>query len=153
MLEVISKRKISPLARNIASMGRRTAKNLMVSEAINGYATLLQNIIKLPSEVVPPKAVSEISPHVKEKWQWNLLEAVPNSTYQNRVLRSNTFLDKYEDRWRNRSRKERSSTAVADSDSFVYMIWEEEKHIQMAITRKRIEDEEVRSVNFQTISS
>jgi hypothetical protein len=152
MLEVISKRKISPLARNIASMGRRTAKNLMVSEAINGYATLLQNIIKLPSEVVPPKAVSEISPHVKEKWQWNLLEAVPNSTYQNRVLRSNTFLDKYEDHW-NRSRKERSSTAVADSDSFVYMIWEEEKHIQMAITRKRIEDEEVRSVNFQTISS
>ncbi|WJX86891.1 hypothetical protein P8452_69140 [Trifolium repens] len=149
MLEVISKRKISPLARNIASMGRRTAKNLMVSEAINGYATLLQNIIKLPSEVVPPKAVSEISPHVKEKWQWNLLEAVPNSTYQNRVLRSNTFLDKYEDRW-NRSRKERSSTAVADSDSFVYMIWEEEKHIQMAITRKRIEDEELKDRTEQS---
>ncbi|GAU41724.1 hypothetical protein TSUD_349860 [Trifolium subterraneum] len=149
MLEVISKRKISPLARNIASMGRRTAKNLMVSEAIDGYATLLQNILKLPSEVIPPKAVSAISPHVKEKWQWHLLEAVPNSTYQNRVLRSNTFLDKYEDRW-NHSRKDRSSTAVDDNDSFVYMIWEEEKHIQMAITKKRIEDEELRDRTEQS---
>lgn len=70
ILEVISNGKLSPLARNIASVGRSTAKNLMVSEAIDGYATLLQNIIKLPSEVAPPKAVSEISHHVKEQWQW-----------------------------------------------------------------------------------
>lgn len=149
MLEVISKGKISPLARNIASMGRRTAKNLMVSEAIDGYASLLQNILRLPSEVAPPKAVSEISPNVKEKWQWHLFEAVPNSTYQNRALRSNTFLDKYEDRW-NHSRKDKSSTTIADNDSFVYTIWEEEKYIQKAITKKRIEDEELKDRTEQS---
>lgn len=148
MLEVILKGKISPLARNIASMGRRTGKNLLVSESVDGYAILLQNILKLPSEVTPPKAISEIPPLVKEKWQWHLFEAVPNSTYQNRVLRSNTFLDRYEELW-NHSRKDKSSTAVAVNDPFVYILWEEEKYIQMAITRKRIEDEEVRSVTFQ----
>ncbi|KAL5160889.1 hypothetical protein HKD37_07G018293 [Glycine soja] len=51
LLEVISKGKISPLACNIASIGRSTAKNLMASEAIDGYASLLQNILRLPSEL------------------------------------------------------------------------------------------------------
>ncbi|TKY64007.1 biosynthetic process [Spatholobus suberectus] len=135
LLEVISKGKISPLARNIASIGRSTAKNLMVSEAIDGYASLLQNILRLPSEVAPPKAVSEIPPNVKEQWQWHLFEAVPNITYQNRELRSNTFLDKYEGQW-NHSQKNRSTTTVAASDIFVYSIWEEEKYTQLAITKK-----------------
>ncbi|KAL5062353.1 hypothetical protein RYX36_024090 [Vicia faba] len=149
MLEVILKGKISSLARNIASMGRRTAKNLLVSEAIDGYAILLQNILKLPSEVTPPKAISEIPPHVKEKWQWHLFEAVRSSTYQNRVLRSNTFLDKYEELW-NHSRKDKSSTAVAVNDPFVYILWEEEKYIQMAITKKRLEDEELKDRTDQS---
>lgn len=143
VFEVISKGKISPLARNIASIGRSTARNLMVSEAIEGYASLLQNILRLPSEVAPPKAVSEIPPNVKEQWQWHLFEAIPNLTYQNRTLRSNTFLDRHEDQW-NHSQKNRSSITVSSNDSFVYSIWEEEKYIQMAITKKRMEDEEVR---------
>ncbi|XP_061349831.1 uncharacterized protein LOC133295063 [Gastrolobium bilobum] len=149
VLEVISKGKISPLARNIASIGRSTAKNLMVSEAIDGYAYLLQNILRLPSEVAPPKAVSEIPPNVKEQWQWHLFEAVPNVTYQNRVLRSNTFLDKYEDQW-NHSQKNGSATTVAADDIFVYSIWEEEKYIQMTITRKRREDEELKDRTEQS---
>lgn len=149
MLEVILKGKISPLARNIASMGRRTAKNLLVSESIDGYAILLQNILKLPSEVTPPKAISETPSHVKEKWQWHLFEAVPNATYQNRVLRSNTFLDKYEQLW-NHSRKDKSSTAVAVNDPFVYILWEDEKYIQMANTKKRIEDEELKDRTEQS---
>lgn len=147
MLEVISKGKISPLARNIASVGRSTAKNLMVSEAIDGYAALLRNILRLPSEVTPPKAVSEISPSVKGQWQWHLFEAVPSLTYQNRTFRSNAFLDKYENRW-NHSQKNRSTTMVSANDSFVYSIWEEERNIQMAIAKKRREDEEVRSGNI-----
>lgn len=146
LLEVISNGKISPLARNIASIGRNTAKNLMVSEAIEGYASLLQNILRLPSEVAPPKAVSDIPPNVKEQWQWHLFKAVPNMTYKNRALRSKTFLDKYEGQW-NRSQKNRSITTGAANDIFVYSIWEEEKYTQLAITKKRREDEEVRSRN------
>ncbi|KAL2336096.1 hypothetical protein Fmac_010542 [Flemingia macrophylla] len=143
LLEVISKGKISPLARNIASMGRSTAKNLMVSEAIDGYASLLENILRLPSEVAPPKAVSEIPPNVKEQWLWHLFESIPNMTYQHRALRGIEFLDKYEGQW-NHSQKNRSTTTVAASDTFVYSIWEEEKYTQLAITKKRREDEELK---------
>ncbi|RZC01669.1 hypothetical protein D0Y65_017054 [Glycine soja] len=143
LLEVISKGKISPLACNIASIGRSTAKNLMSSEAIDGYASLLQNILRLPSEVSPPKAVSEIAPNFKEQWQWHLFEAFPNMTYQNRALRSNTFLDKYEHQL-NHSQKNRSTTAVSANDVFVYSLWEEEKYTQLAITKKRREDEELK---------
>ncbi|CAJ1950280.1 unnamed protein product [Sphenostylis stenocarpa] len=143
LLEVISNGKISPLARNIASIGRNTAKNLMVSEAIDGYASLLQKIIRLPSEVAPPKNASDICPNVKEQWQWHLFETLPNMTYQNRALRSNTFLDKYEGQW-NRSQKNRSTTTVVATDIFIYSLWEEEKYTQLAITKKRREDEELK---------
>ncbi|KAE9595449.1 hypothetical protein Lal_00031236 [Lupinus albus] len=143
VLEVISKGNISPLARNIASIGRSTAKNLMVSEAVEGYASLVQNIIRFPSEVVLPNAVSEISPDVKEQWQWHLLESIPNLTYQNRTTRSRIFLDKYEDQW-NDSKKNRSIVTVSSTDSFVYTIWEEEKLVQTAIRTKRREDEEMK---------
>ncbi|KAF7826114.1 Glycosyl transferase [Senna tora] len=140
VLEVILEGKISPLARNIASIGKDTAKNLLVSEAIEGYASLLQNVLRLPSEVALPKAVSEISPNLKEQWQWHLFEAVSNLTYQNRTSRSYTYLDKYEEQW-NHSQKGRSSSTVSDHDSALYRIWEEEKNIQMAITRRRREEE------------
>ncbi|MED6112412.1 hypothetical protein PIB30_061490 [Stylosanthes scabra] len=143
LLEVVSKGKVSPMARNIASIGRRAGKNLMVSEAIEEYATLLQNILRLPSEVAPPKAVSVISPSVKEQWQWHLFEALPNLTYQSRTSISNTFLDRYEEHW-NHSQKNRSISAVAANDLFVYSIWEEEKSMQMALMKKRREDEELK---------
>ncbi|KAK7292744.1 hypothetical protein RJT34_15596 [Clitoria ternatea] len=149
LLEVISNGKISPLAHNIASIGRSTAKNLMVSEAIDGYASLLQNILRFPSEVAPPKAVSEIPPNVKEQWQWHLFEAVSNLTYQNRTLWVNTFLDKYESRW-NHSQKNKSTTTVAANDIFVYSLWAEERLVQMAITKKRREDEELKDRTEQS---
>ncbi|MED6133322.1 hypothetical protein PIB30_027355 [Stylosanthes scabra] len=149
MLEVVSKGKVSPMARNIASIGRRAGKNLMVSEAIEEYATLLQNILRLPSEVAPPKAVSVISPSVKEQWQWHLFEALPNLTYQNRTSISNTFLDRYEAHW-NHSQKNKSTSAVAANDLFVYSIWEEEKSMQMALTKKRREDEELKDRTEQS---
>lgn len=146
VLEVISEGKISSLAHDIASRGRKTAKNLLVLEAIEGYASLLQNILWLPSEVSPPKAVSEISPNLKEQWQWHLFGAAPNLTYQNRKARSDAYLDKYEEQW-NHPQKSRSSITVAD-DSVLYRIWEEEKNIQMTITRRRREEEQVRLGNI-----
>lgn len=140
--QVFSKGKLSPLARNIASIGRSTAKNLMVSETVEGYALLLVNVLKLPSEVVPPKAVAEMPLKFKEKWQWHLFEAVSNSTYMNSSMRSNTYLDKFEQQWNN-TRKYRLGAISAADGFFVYSIWEEEKNIAMANVRKRKEEEEV----------
>lgn len=142
MSEVISKGKISPLAHNIASIGRTASKNLLVAKTIDGYANLLQNILRLPSEVALPKAVSEISPKLKEQWRWHLFEAVSNFTFQNSTSRSDAFLDKYEEQW-NHPPKSKSNVNVADNDSFLYRIWEEEKNIQMAITKRRREEEQV----------
>lgn len=128
----------------MASIGRSTAKNLMVSECIEGYALLLENILKLPSEVALPKVVSEIPLNLKEKWQWHLLESVSNLTNLNTTLRSYAFLDKLEEQW-NHSQLEKSGPTTAADDSFIYSIWQEEKDIEMANARKRREEEEVRN--------
>ena len=144
-MEVISKGKMSPQARDIAAVGRKTARNLLVLEAVEGYASLLQNVLNLPSEVAPPKAVSDIPINLKEQWQWKMFEAVSNWTYLNRTSRS--FLDKYEEQW-NHAPENESDTTDSASDSFSYSIWEEEEHTHMANTRRRIEEEEVRPVNI-----
>lgn len=147
--QVFSKGKLSPLARNIASIGRSTAKNLMVSETVEGYALLLVNVLKLPSEVAPPKAVAEMPLKFKEKWQWHLFEAVSNSTYMNSTMRSNTYLDKFEQQWNN-TRKYRLGAISAADGFFVYSIWEEEKNIAMANVRKRKEEEELKDRTDQS---
>uniref|UniRef100_A0A2N9FPT6 Glycosyl transferase family 1 domain-containing protein n=1 Tax=Fagus sylvatica TaxID=28930 RepID=A0A2N9FPT6_FAGSY len=147
--QVFSKGKLSPLARNIASIGRSTAKNLMVSETVEGYALLLVNVLKLPSEVAPPKAVAEMPLKFKEKWQWRLFEAVSNSTYMNSTMRSNTYLDKFEQQWNN-TRKYRLGAISAADGFFVYSIWEEEKNIAMANVRKRKEEEELKDRTDQS---
>lgn len=139
---MVTKGKLSPFSREIASIGRSTAKNLMALQTIEGYASLVENILRLPSEVAPPKAVSEIPPKSKEKWHWHLFEN-SNSAYVNRTLRSYRYLDKIEQQW-NRSQQEGSGGTAAIDESFVYSIWEEEKYIEIAYTRKRREEEEVR---------
>ena len=145
LLQVISKGKLSPLAHSIASIGRGTAKSLMVSETVEGYATLLKNVLMLPSEVAPPRDVVKIPPKLKERWQWHLFEAVSNSTYLDRNLRSNAFLDDFEEQY-NRTQEERLNATSATNYSFIYSLWEEEKYIQMVSTKRRREEEMVRAV-------
>ncbi|KAL5792306.1 hypothetical protein ACOSP7_000900 [Xanthoceras sorbifolium] len=143
ILQVISKGKLSPLARNIASIGRGTVKNLMVWETIEGYALLLENVLKLPSEVALPKAIKELSPKLKEEWQWHLFETFLNSTYEDRTLRSDRFLNQVEEQW-NQTQRESYGTMPATDDSFLYAIWEEEKSTVTFNTRKRKEEEELK---------
>ena len=142
VLQAISKGTLSPLARNIASMGKNTAKNLMVLETVEGYATLLENVVELPSEVTPPKAVSEIPPKLKKEWCWHLFKAFMNSTHEDRTLKSSRYLKTVEEQW-NYMQKESSGSIAATNDSFSYDIWEEERNIMMLNTRKRREEEEV----------
>ncbi|XP_007051667.2 PREDICTED: uncharacterized protein LOC18614048 [Theobroma cacao] len=140
ILQVISKGKLSPLARNIASIGSGTVKNLMVRETVEGYALLLENVLKLPSEVAPPKAVMELPSKLKEEWQWNLFEGFLNSTFEDR---SSKFLNKLEEQW-NHSQKERSGSLLDTNDSFSYEIWEEEKKMQIINIKRRREEQELK---------
>ena len=142
ILQVISKGKLSPLAHNIASIGRGTVKNLMVQETVEGYALLLENVLKLPSEVASPKAVTELPSKFKEEWQWNLFEDLLNSTFEDR---SSKFLNKLEEQW-NHPRREKFGSLIAMNDSFSYEIWEEEKKMHSINTKRRREEQEVRII-------
>ncbi|KAF7139562.1 hypothetical protein RHSIM_Rhsim07G0008900 [Rhododendron simsii] len=138
--QVVSKGKLTTLARDIASMGKRTAENLMVSETIEGYASLVENVLKLPSEVALSKAVTEIPSKMKEKWQWQLFELIPNSTRKNRTLRSNKFLEKVEKQWtRNQTRG--FGAVFGTNETSLYHFLEEEKQIEMVNSRKKREEE------------
>uniref|UniRef100_A0A2P2JAP5 Glycosyl transferase family 1 domain-containing protein n=1 Tax=Rhizophora mucronata TaxID=61149 RepID=A0A2P2JAP5_RHIMU len=148
LLQVISKGKLSHLACDIASKGKVTAKNLMVIETIEGYALLLENGLKLPSEVAPPKAFIDIRPKLKEEWHWHLFEAFLNSTYEDRSLRSSRFLKKFEEQW-NHSQRESHGSIAATSELFSYEIWEEEKKNEMLNRKKRREDEELKDRSDQ----
>ncbi|XP_058204426.1 uncharacterized protein LOC131318565 isoform X2 [Rhododendron vialii] len=143
LLQVVSQGKLSPLACNIASIGERTAKNLMVSETVEGYASLVEYILKLPSEAVPSKAVSEIPRKLKEEWQWQLFESILDSANLNGSSKSHKFLEEIEKQW-NGTRTESSGAVTITNETFVYSIWEEEKNIEMASARKRREEEELK---------
>lgn len=145
---VAPKGKVSPLAHNIAARGKTTGRDLMVSETVEGYASLLQVVLKLPSEVAPPKDVSELSPKHKQEWHWDLFETIPRPAYHKRILRSDLFLDKFEERW-NHTQKESSSSKNAVDDTFSYGIWQEEKYIEVAAARKRREEQELKDRSEQ----
>ncbi|KAI7735320.1 hypothetical protein M8C21_029737 [Ambrosia artemisiifolia] len=149
MLQVVSEGKLSSPVRNVASTGKNTAKNMMVLKSVEGYASLIENIMKLPSEVASPRDVSEIPSDTKTEWQWHLFEAIADHRYVNRILRVNHFLDLVESQG-NHTQKEESSGAVPANDTFVYSLWEEEKRNQMMKARKTREDDELRDRSEQS---
>ncbi|KAM3248122.1 hypothetical protein P3L10_009890 [Capsicum annuum] len=76
MLQVVSNGELSLLAYKAASVGQHNARNLMVSESVEGYALLLENFLQFPSEVEYPKVVTEIPKKPKAEWQCQLFEAI-----------------------------------------------------------------------------
>ncbi|KAM7476476.1 hypothetical protein LguiB_023719 [Lonicera macranthoides] len=148
IMQVVSRGNISPLARSVASIGKSTAKNLMVSEAIEGYAFLLGNVLKLSSEIASPKAIAEIPHNLTTEWQWHRFEAIANQIYPNRTMRSFDFLDKVQKQM-NHGTKESYGGMNEIDETFLYSIWEEEKRIEMANTRKRREEEELKDRSDQ----
>lgn len=145
ILRLISNGRLSSLAHNIASIGKHTAKDMMVLESVEGYASLIENVMNLPSEVASPRAVSEIPSKIKTEWQWGLFEDIPDRKYVNRSSRVHNFLKKVENKW---DLKE-SSVDISFDDTFLYSIWEEEKSIQTTMARKRREDSELRDRSEQ----
>lgn len=142
MMQVVSNGKLSLLARKTAGIGKHTAKNLMVSETIEGYALLLENILKLPSEVADVRNVTDIPANMKAKWLWHHFEAIRDSNFRNGTRSVSRYLDEVERKW-NHTHKENSVSLTVTNDNFVYSIWEQQKLIDIFNLRKRREDEEV----------
>lgn len=142
MLQVVSNGELSLPGRMAASVGQHTARNLMVSESVEGYALLLENILRFPSEVAYPKAVTEIPGKTKAEWQWQLFEAIETKYSQNNSLKTSRYLDELERQW-DPTQREDSATVVEKNEDFLYSIWEDHRNSEIANKRKRREDEEV----------
>ncbi|GKC48956.1 hypothetical protein Tco_1071701 [Tanacetum coccineum] len=80
------------------------------------YASLIENVINLPSEVASLMVVSEIPSNIKTEWQWCFFEAVAYRKYVNRTSRVYHFLNKVENEW-NRTLKE-SYVGIQTNDAF-----------------------------------
>ncbi|KAK8552749.1 hypothetical protein V6N13_121132 [Hibiscus sabdariffa] len=66
---LISNGRLSRFAETVASSGRLLAKNILASECITGYASLLVKLLYFPSDVLLPGSVSELK---QGSWEWNL---------------------------------------------------------------------------------
>ncbi|KAK9102975.1 hypothetical protein Sjap_020229 [Stephania japonica] len=143
LFKAISNGKLSPLSRNVASIGNASCRNLRVSEAIEGYASLLENVLMFPSEVAPPKPFAEIPRQFRDEWQWKLFKDIVVPNYSSISLRSYRFLDKVE-ALLNGSVMESAVAAKRREDVFSYTDWEEQKRTSMMIATKRREDDELK---------
>ncbi|KAG5381421.1 hypothetical protein IGI04_032891 [Brassica rapa subsp. trilocularis] len=148
VLEVITGDKISPLAQNIRLMGKTAVKNMMAVESIEGYATLLENILKFSSDVASPKDVHTLPSKLREGWSWHLFEALMDASPNNRTARSYEFIANVEGQW-NQTPGDSTKSRVVNDDSFVYEIWEGERYLQIINSKKRQEDEELKARALQ----
>lgn len=142
MSQLLSNGKLSLLAHNAATVAKRTARNLMVSESVEGYASLLENILVPPSEVADTRAAKEIPTELKAEWQWRHFEDITDARSPNESGRIHKSLDKIEKQF-TRTHKDKSLDFITMNDTFIYEIWEEQKYVDIAAMRKRREDEEV----------
>lgn len=150
--QVISDGKLSFSAKNVGSIGKAQAENLLVSESVEGYAFLLEHIVKLPSEVAAPRTVADIPSRLKEEWLWYLFEDLADRNGRDRESRLDVVLDKMERQWNATYLESPFGTGGLIEEVFSPINWAEEKLIEMLNNRKRLEEEEV-SVEIMLPSS
>lgn len=145
----ITNGRLSVLARKIASAGRLHARDLMVSDVIEGYSTILENVLYFPSEVGIPRHVSEIPWAIKGPWQWQLMgkpiPSISDAEYNKQPLKRSSVVFQVEEFWRKGPRTEDSmlNNSSIKEDSFYFIDWKQEKAIQMAEDTERREQEEL----------
>ncbi|XP_020517679.1 uncharacterized protein LOC18425470 isoform X2 [Amborella trichopoda] len=147
--QALSNGKLSPLAKNVGSIGKGNARNLMASDAVKGYADLLQNVLKLSSEVMLPKTISEI-PQNLEEWQWNLVEDMESLIYWNKSTNGSDFLYHIEELYYRDVVEGSNNTSKVIDQVFSLTDWEEEKSIEMVNAKRRREEEQLKDRTDQT---
>ncbi|XP_020098703.1 uncharacterized protein LOC109717365 [Ananas comosus] len=148
LLQAVSNGKLSLFAQRVASIGKAHARNLLASESIEGYAVVLENVIKLPSEFASPRTFKEIPSGLKEQWQWNLFENITDIERLNSSFSSYRILDRLEELLRSQMNNSANTTSNLD-EAFSSMAWEEAKKIEMANARRRVEEEELKDRSEQ----
>nr|GMC80048.1 Phosphatidyl-myo-inositol mannosyltransferase [Ipomoea batatas] len=144
MGRVVFNGKLSRVARNVAFTGQHIALNLMVSKSIEGYALVLENIIKI---IVPPGGVAAMYQAPKflvPRQKWLLSETV--TKYVSRSFRTHSFLNKFEKQFN----PIQTESSMDEMDHIIMNhFWDEEKDLQIANSIKEAEEEELEGRNVQ----
>ncbi|XP_072994468.1 uncharacterized protein [Typha latifolia] len=148
LLQAVRNGKITQSSQKIALMGKEHARNLMASETIEGYASLLENVIKFPSEVTSPRITEDIPFKLKKQWQWHNFENI-RDIYLNSSFISYKMLDRLEEEWLQHQMETSANNTSKADQVFSSIAWEEEKKIEMVNTRRRLEEEELKDRSDQ----
>lgn len=144
LTQAISNGKLSYSAQNLASASKDLGKNLMVSESIESYALLLQNVVRFPSEVSKPKSIGEIPSNLKDEWQWGVLENTTNDNHLSSIKSEIGFIvDKIEEKWSLNRSKISTNISQMEDKAFFSINWAEVRANEKIKARKRLLDEEV----------
>ncbi|KAM3350024.1 hypothetical protein ACQJBY_022690 [Aegilops geniculata] len=139
LLQVVSNGELSDLGKNIASVGKARAKDLMASEGIEGYAVLLENVIKFPSETLTPLSAGEIPLPLKQEWKWHLFEDVKHLYNVNESLADCKMLQKMD--WHRNKKDDPHSITPKIDETFSAIAWKEERANRIMSAKMKLEEE------------
>jgi hypothetical protein len=139
ILQAVSNGELSVLGKKVASVGKARAKDLMASEAIEGYAVLLENVLKFPAEALIPLTSGEIPLALKQEWKWHLFEDVKHLYHMNESLTDCKILQKIEEWHTNR----KVDPPQKIDEAFSAIAWNEERLNGIMDAKMKLEEEEV----------
>lgn len=143
LLRAVLNGKVSVSGQKIASVGKAYAKNLMASETIEGYAMLLENVIKFPTDVLSPLTAREIPLALKQEWKWHLFENVKHLHPINESMPGYKILQKLEQEWHNNLMERPPVSTSKISEAFSAIAWEEQRENEVMDIKRKMEEDEV----------
>jgi len=149
LLRALSNGKVSVSGQKIASVGKVYAKNLMASETIEGYAVLLENVIKFPTDVLSPLTAGEIPLALKQEWKWHLFEDVKHLHRVNGSLSGYKILQKLEQEWHSNLMEHPSVGTSKISEAFSAIAWEEQRANEVLDIKRKMEEDELKDRSDQ----
>ncbi|XP_066312141.1 uncharacterized protein [Miscanthus floridulus] len=149
LLRAVLNGKVSVSGQKIASAGKAHAKNLMASETIEGYAVLLENIVKFPTDALSPLTAGEIPLALKQEWKWHLFEDVKHLHRMNTSLSGYKILQKLEQEWHGNQMENSSLSTTKTSDAFSAIAWEEQRANEVMDIKRKMEEDELKDRNDQ----
>ncbi|ONM40360.1 glycosyl transferase family 1 protein [Zea mays] len=149
LLRAVSNSKVSLSGQKIASAGKAHAKNLMASETIEGYAMLLKNVVKLPTDALSPLTADEIPLALKQEWKWHLFDDVKHLHRVNTSLSGYKILQKLEQEWHSNQMENSSLSTKNINDAFSAIAWEEQRVNEVMDIKRKMEEDELKDRNDQ----
>ncbi|KAF8696948.1 hypothetical protein HU200_036593 [Digitaria exilis] len=149
LLRAVLNGKVSVSGQKTASVGKAYAKNLMAPETIEGYAMLLENVIKFPTDVLSPLTAGEIPLALKQEWKWHLFENVKHLHPINESMPGYKILQKLEQEWHNNLMERPPVSTSKISEAFSAIAWEEQRENEVMDIKRKMEEDELKDRSDQ----